>query len=97
MCCSWAGVAGRVSGLEEDLRGVRQALAKAETDKRQLHDKLTDLEKVRTGGGHKKTSIQLQGAGVSPVGGPQLYNISNGRSDTRNCSGCVSPEMVLFL
>ncbi|KAG7281263.1 hypothetical protein CRUP_019788 [Coryphaenoides rupestris] len=32
---------GRVSGLEEDLRGVRQSLAKTETDKRQLHDKLT--------------------------------------------------------
>ena len=44
----WApGVAGRVSGLEEDLRTVRQSLAKAETDKRHLHEKLTDLQKVK--------------------------------------------------
>ena len=41
------GVAGRVAGLEEDLRAVRQSLAKAETDKRHLHEKLTDLEKVK--------------------------------------------------
>ena len=43
------GVAGRVAGLEEDLRAVRQSLAKAETDKRHLHEKLTDLEKVKAG------------------------------------------------
>ena len=45
------GAAGRVSGLEEDLRTVRQSLAKAETDKRHLHEKLTDLEKVKAAGG----------------------------------------------
>ncbi|CAL8285714.1 unnamed protein product [Lota lota] len=39
---------GRVSGLEEDLRQVRQSLAKAETDKRHLHEKLTDLEKEKS-------------------------------------------------
>ncbi|KAJ3612919.1 hypothetical protein NHX12_019176, partial [Muraenolepis orangiensis] len=39
---------GRVAGLEEDLRQVRQSLAKAETDKRQLHEKLTDLEKEKS-------------------------------------------------
>ncbi|KAK0132558.1 Rho-associated protein kinase 2 [Merluccius polli] len=43
-----ADLLGRVSGLEEDLRQVRQSLAKAETDKRQLHEKLTDLEKEKS-------------------------------------------------
>ncbi|CAL8246940.1 unnamed protein product [Lota lota] len=39
---------GQVSGLEEDLWQVRQSLAKAETDNRHLHEKLTDLEKERS-------------------------------------------------
>ncbi|CAL8238686.1 unnamed protein product [Lota lota] len=39
---------GRVSGLEEDLRQVRQSLAKAETDNRHLHEKLTDLKKEKS-------------------------------------------------
>jgi len=37
---------GRISGLEEEARQQRQALSKAETEKRQLQDKLTDQEKV---------------------------------------------------
>ncbi|XP_056446511.1 rho-associated protein kinase 2 [Gadus chalcogrammus] len=43
-----ADLLGRVAGLEEDLRAVRQSLAKAETDKRHLHEKLTDLEKEKS-------------------------------------------------
>ncbi|KAL0178175.1 hypothetical protein M9458_027069, partial [Cirrhinus mrigala] len=35
----------RISGLEEEVKQVRQALSKAETEKRQLQEKLTDLEK----------------------------------------------------
>lgn len=37
---------GRISGLEDEVWQVRQALSKAETEKRQLQEKLTDLEKV---------------------------------------------------
>ncbi|XP_054586147.2 rho-associated protein kinase 2 isoform X2 [Nothobranchius furzeri] len=36
---------GRISGLEEEARLQKQTLSKAETEKRQLQDKLTDLEK----------------------------------------------------
>lgn len=38
--------AGRISGLEEEARQQRQVLSKVETEKRQLQEKLTDLEKV---------------------------------------------------
>lgn len=41
MCSS-----GRISVLEEEARQQRQALSKIESEKRQLQDKLTDLEKV---------------------------------------------------
>lgn len=41
-----AYLAGRISGLEEEARQQKQALSKAETEKRQLQEKLTDLEKV---------------------------------------------------
>uniref|UniRef100_A0A3Q2DJY6 Rho-associated protein kinase 2 n=1 Tax=Cyprinodon variegatus TaxID=28743 RepID=A0A3Q2DJY6_CYPVA len=36
---------GRISGLEEEARQQRQTLSKAETEKRQLQEKYTDLEK----------------------------------------------------
>lgn len=36
----------RISGLEDEVRQVRHALSKAEAEKRQLQEKLTDLEKV---------------------------------------------------
>uniref|UniRef100_A0A3Q3A6N0 Rho-associated protein kinase 2 n=1 Tax=Kryptolebias marmoratus TaxID=37003 RepID=A0A3Q3A6N0_KRYMA len=36
---------GRISGLEEEARQQKQVLSKAETEKRQLQEKLTDLEK----------------------------------------------------
>ncbi|TMS21422.1 Rho-associated protein kinase 2 [Larimichthys crocea] len=36
---------GRISGLEEEVRQQRQALSKAETEKRQLQEKHTDMEK----------------------------------------------------
>ncbi|KPP68001.1 rho-associated protein kinase 2-like [Scleropages formosus] len=36
---------GRVSGLEDELRQVKSSLSKAEMEKRQLQEKLTDLEK----------------------------------------------------
>uniref|UniRef100_A0AAQ6AE13 Rho-associated protein kinase 2 n=1 Tax=Amphiprion ocellaris TaxID=80972 RepID=A0AAQ6AE13_AMPOC len=39
---------GRICGLEEEVRQQRQALSKAETEKRQLQDKLTDLEKEKS-------------------------------------------------
>uniref|UniRef100_A0A667ZTC9 non-specific serine/threonine protein kinase n=1 Tax=Myripristis murdjan TaxID=586833 RepID=A0A667ZTC9_9TELE len=39
---------GRISGLEAEVRQARQALSKAETEKRQLHEKLTDLEKEKS-------------------------------------------------
>lgn len=49
-CCLWGHVliciAGRISSLEDEARQQRQALSKAEADKRQLQEKLTDLEKV---------------------------------------------------
>uniref|UniRef100_A0A8C7UEL2 Rho-associated protein kinase 2 n=1 Tax=Oncorhynchus mykiss TaxID=8022 RepID=A0A8C7UEL2_ONCMY len=38
---------GRISGLEDEVWQVRQALSKAETEKRQLQEKLTDLEKEK--------------------------------------------------
>lgn len=37
---------GRISGLEEEVRQARQALSKDEMEKRQLQERLTDLEKV---------------------------------------------------
>lgn len=42
----WLRLAGRISGLEEEVRQQRQALSKAETEKRQLQEKHTDMEKV---------------------------------------------------
>uniref|UniRef100_A0A3B4Z057 Rho-associated protein kinase 2 n=1 Tax=Stegastes partitus TaxID=144197 RepID=A0A3B4Z057_9TELE len=39
---------GRIAGLEEEARQQRQALSKAETEKRQLQEKLTDLEKEKS-------------------------------------------------
>ncbi|XP_077092780.1 rho-associated protein kinase 2 isoform X6 [Siphateles boraxobius] len=38
----------RISGLEEEVKQVRQALSKAETEKRLLQEKLTDLEKEKS-------------------------------------------------
>lgn len=38
----------RISGLEDEVKQVRQALFKAETEKRQLQEKLTDLEKEKS-------------------------------------------------
>lgn len=38
---------GRISVLEEEARQQRQALSKSESEKRQLQEKLTDLEKVK--------------------------------------------------
>lgn len=38
---------GRISGLEEDLKNGKVLLAKVELEKRQLQEKLTDLEKVK--------------------------------------------------
>lgn len=37
---------GRISGLEEDLKTGKALLTKVELEKRQLQEKLTDLEKV---------------------------------------------------
>ncbi|CAB1335344.1 unnamed protein product, partial [Coregonus sp. 'balchen'] len=42
-----ADMQGRISGLEDDVWQVRQTLSKAETEKRQLQEKLTDLEKEK--------------------------------------------------
>lgn len=42
----WFCLAGRISSLEEEARQQRQALSKAETEKRQLQEKHNDLEKV---------------------------------------------------
>ncbi|XP_053700966.1 rho-associated protein kinase 2 [Synchiropus splendidus] len=39
---------GRISSLEEEARQHRQALAKTEAEKRQLQEKLTDLEKEKS-------------------------------------------------
>lgn len=38
---------GRISVLEEEAKQQRQALSKSEGEKRQLQEKLTDLEKVK--------------------------------------------------
>ncbi|XP_073689932.1 rho-associated protein kinase 2-like [Garra rufa] len=38
----------RISGLEEEVRQARQALSKAETEKRQLQEKFTDMEKEKS-------------------------------------------------
>ncbi|XP_051780873.1 rho-associated protein kinase 2 isoform X2 [Erpetoichthys calabaricus] len=38
---------GRISGLEEELRNVKALVSKAEMEKRQLHEKLTNLEKEK--------------------------------------------------
>ncbi|XP_060781167.1 rho-associated protein kinase 2 isoform X3 [Neoarius graeffei] len=38
----------RLSGLEDEVKQARQALAKAETEKRQLQENLTDLEKEKS-------------------------------------------------
>lgn len=37
---------GRISSLEEEVKNGKSALAKLEMEKRQLQEKLTDLEKV---------------------------------------------------
>uniref|UniRef100_A0A665W4V8 Rho-associated protein kinase 2 n=1 Tax=Echeneis naucrates TaxID=173247 RepID=A0A665W4V8_ECHNA len=39
---------GRISGLEDEVRQQRQALSKAEAEKRQLQEKHTDLEKEKS-------------------------------------------------
>uniref|UniRef100_A0A8D3D950 Rho-associated protein kinase 2 n=1 Tax=Scophthalmus maximus TaxID=52904 RepID=A0A8D3D950_SCOMX len=39
---------GRISGLEEEARQQRHVLSKTETEKRQLQEKLTDLEKEKS-------------------------------------------------
>lgn len=44
---SWLCPSGRISIQEEEARQQRQALSKAEMEKRQLQDKLTDFEKVK--------------------------------------------------
>uniref|UniRef100_A0AAY4AAG7 non-specific serine/threonine protein kinase n=1 Tax=Denticeps clupeoides TaxID=299321 RepID=A0AAY4AAG7_9TELE len=38
---------GRISGLEDEVKLVRMALSKAEAEKRQLQERLTDLEKEK--------------------------------------------------
>lgn len=38
---------GRIAALEEEVRQQRQAVSKSESEKRQLQEKLTDLEKVK--------------------------------------------------
>ncbi|MBN3280182.1 ROCK2 kinase, partial [Polyodon spathula] len=38
---------GRISGLEVELRNVKASVSKAEIDKRQLHEKLTDIQKEK--------------------------------------------------
>ncbi|XP_033872905.1 rho-associated protein kinase 2 isoform X4 [Acipenser ruthenus] len=38
---------GRISGLEVELRNVKGSVSKAEMDKRQLHEKLTDIQKEK--------------------------------------------------
>uniref|UniRef100_A0A674C588 Rho-associated protein kinase 2 n=1 Tax=Salmo trutta TaxID=8032 RepID=A0A674C588_SALTR len=43
-----ADMQGRISVLEDEVRQVRQALSKAETEKRLLQEKLTDLEKEKS-------------------------------------------------
>lgn len=43
MFCSFLG---RISSLEEEVKNGKSALAKLEMEKRQLQEKLTDLEKV---------------------------------------------------
>lgn len=43
VCCFFPG---RISGLEEEARLQKQVLSKAEAEKRQLQEKLTDQEKV---------------------------------------------------
>ena len=40
-------ILGRISGLEEDLKNGKILLAKVEIEKRQLQERLTDLEKVK--------------------------------------------------
>lgn len=43
---SLPSLAGRISSLEEEARQQRQILSKAESEKRQLQEKHTDMEKV---------------------------------------------------
>lgn len=48
-CCDdsyFFGLAARISALEDEARQQKQALSKAEAEKRQLQEKLTDQEKV---------------------------------------------------
>ncbi|XP_015207067.1 rho-associated protein kinase 2 isoform X3 [Lepisosteus oculatus] len=39
---------GRISGLEDELKHVKCSLSKAEMEKRQLHERLTDFEKEKS-------------------------------------------------
>ncbi|MBN3316190.1 ROCK2 kinase, partial [Atractosteus spatula] len=39
---------GRISGLEDELKHVKSSLSKAEMEKRQLHERLTDFEKEKS-------------------------------------------------
>ncbi|MGH0120680.1 UNVERIFIED_CONTAM: hypothetical protein FKN15_035066 [Acipenser sinensis] len=41
-------ITGRISGLEVELRNVKGSVSKAEMDKRQLHEKLTDIQKEKS-------------------------------------------------
>ncbi|XP_076872449.1 rho-associated protein kinase 2-like isoform X5 [Brachyhypopomus gauderio] len=43
-----ADLQARVSGLEEELKQTKNSLSKAEGEKRQIQEELTDLEKVRS-------------------------------------------------
>ncbi|XP_042358929.1 rho-associated protein kinase 2-like isoform X2 [Plectropomus leopardus] len=39
---------GRISGLEEEVKEVKSSLSKVQTEKKQLHEKLNELEKVKS-------------------------------------------------
>ncbi|KAK5879947.1 hypothetical protein CesoFtcFv8_023020 [Champsocephalus esox] len=39
---------GRISGLEEEVKEVKSSVSKVQTEKKQLHDKLNDLEKEKS-------------------------------------------------
>ncbi|XP_054474136.1 rho-associated protein kinase 2-like isoform X1 [Anoplopoma fimbria] len=39
---------GRISGLEEEVKEVKSSLSKIQTEKKQLHEKLNDLEKEKS-------------------------------------------------
>lgn len=51
---------GRISGLEEDLKNGKLLVSKIEVEKRQLQERLADLEKVKSTFMCKKIIIELQ-------------------------------------